>query len=289
MRGREFGDAIRALLRVANLTNRAAAELLGWQEAKLSDLVNGKGGTTEIELAQLLGLCRTPPTEFAHLMALYHETNEKDWLQHKPSNALWNQRTLGEQEKLADEVIYLSLNVIHGQLQIPEYIRHLVPASGTPADQTEAVIEHRKQRQEVLSWHPKLTFFMQEHALRLPVGGDEVMSRQLHHLLRLAVRPSITLRIIPTPIGCHPGITGDFSLLKFEKPVENIVFLESVGVKVILEDKATVGHYETIATSLERLALSAEASRELITDIIDETCLPLPSCAELSTDRRAVG
>lgn len=277
MRGREFGDAIRALLRAAGLTNRAAADLMGWQEAKLSDLVNGKGGTTEIELAQLLGLCRTPQPEFTHLLALYHETNEKDWLQPKPPNALWNQRTLGEQEKLADEVVYLSLNVIHGQLQVPEYIRYLVPASGIPADQAEAVVAHRMQRQEVLSWHPKLTFYMQEHALKLPVGDDDVMSRQLHHLLQLAVRTNITLRIIPTAIGCHPGITGDFSLLKFEKRVENIVFLESVGVKVILEDKATVGHYEKIAASLGRLALSEEASRELITTIINETCLPLPS------------
>ena len=289
MRGREFGDAIRALLRAAGLTNRDAAELLGWQEAKVSDVVNGKGGSSDVELAQLLGLCRTPQTEFAHLMALYRETREKDWLQRKPSNALWHQRTLSEQEKLADEVVYLSLNVIHGQLQIPEYIRHLVPASGVSADQTDAVVAHRMQRQEMLSWHPKVVFYMQEHALRLPVGDNDVMSRQLHHLLRLAVRPSITLRIIPTSIGCHPGITGDFSLLKFKKPVENIVFLESVGVKVILEDKATVGLYEKIAVSLDRQALSAEASRELITEIINETCLPLPSCIELSTDRRTVG
>jgi hypothetical protein len=166
--------------------------------------------------------------------------------------------------------------VIHGQLQIADYIRHLVPASGTPAEQAEAVVAHRTQRQDVLSWHPKLTFYMQEHALRLPVGDADVMSRQLHHLLRLSVRPTITVRIIPTAIGCHPGITGDFPLLKFEKPVENIVFLESVGVKVVLEDKATVGHYEKITASLERLALSEEASRELITSIINETCLPLP-------------
>jgi hypothetical protein len=75
VRGREFGDAIRALLR--------AADLMGWREAKVSELVNGKDGSSDLELAQLLGLCRTPPTEFTHLVALYHETSEKDWLQRK--------------------------------------------------------------------------------------------------------------------------------------------------------------------------------------------------------------
>jgi hypothetical protein len=158
----------------------------------------------------------------------------------------------------------------------------LCPASGTPADQAEALVAYRTQRQEVLSGRPEFTFYMQEQALRLPVGDEDVMSRQLHHLLRMSVRPNITLRLIPTTIGCHPGITGDFSLLQFEKTVGNIVFLESVGVKVILEDRFTVERYERIAASLARLALSEEASRELITTIIDETCLVL---AELSTDR----
>ena len=81
MRGREFGDAIRALLRAADLTNRAAAELLGWQEAKVSELVNGKEGVSDVDLAKLLGLLRTPPDEFDHLMALHRETNMRDWLQ----------------------------------------------------------------------------------------------------------------------------------------------------------------------------------------------------------------
>jgi hypothetical protein len=261
VRGREFGDAIRALLRAAGLTNRAAAELLGWQEAKISDLVKGKGGTSEVELAQLLGLLRTPASEFEHL---------KDWLQRKPPGKLWHQRTLTAQEKLADKVIYLSLNVVHGQLQVPEYIRCLIPASGTPADQVDDVLAHRMARQELISWHPDVTVYMQEHALRLPVGDQDVMSRQLHHLLRMSVRPNLTLRAIPTALGCHAGITGDFSLLKFEKPLEPIVFLESVGVKVILEDRATVAHYETIAEALSRVALSPDASRRLITDIINE-------------------
>lgn len=96
------------------------------------------------------------------------------------------------------------------------------------------------------------------------------MSRQLHHLLRMSVRPNITLRVIPTEVGCHAGITGDFSLLTFKKPLEPIVFLESVGVKVILEDRATVAHYEEIAKSLARVALSVDATRQLINDIIGE-------------------
>src|SRR5687768_11443029 len=42
-RGREFGSGLRAAIAGAGLSSRAAAELADWDEAKLSDLVNGKG------------------------------------------------------------------------------------------------------------------------------------------------------------------------------------------------------------------------------------------------------
>jgi plasmid maintenance system antidote protein VapI len=55
--GRAFGDAIRSVIQRTGMTQRHLAELLDWEEAKVSDLVKGKGGVTEVELAQLLGLC----------------------------------------------------------------------------------------------------------------------------------------------------------------------------------------------------------------------------------------
>ena len=79
--GREFGNGVRAAIERTGLTQRRLAELLGWQEAKISDLVNGKGGATELELALLLGVCRTPPEERDHLLSLFNETNLKGWWQ----------------------------------------------------------------------------------------------------------------------------------------------------------------------------------------------------------------
>ena len=45
--GREFGNGVRAVIARTGLTRRRLAELLGWQEAKISDLTLGKGGVTE--------------------------------------------------------------------------------------------------------------------------------------------------------------------------------------------------------------------------------------------------
>lgn len=61
-RGREFGDALRKAIASAGFTSRALAEILGWDEAKLSDLINGKGGTSVVELGvwPLTPNCATP-------------------------------------------------------------------------------------------------------------------------------------------------------------------------------------------------------------------------------------
>lgn len=59
------------------MPQRRIAELLDFEQAKVSDLVNGKGGVTEVELAMLLGLCQAEPDEARRLLALYGETCEK--------------------------------------------------------------------------------------------------------------------------------------------------------------------------------------------------------------------
>lgn len=266
MRGREFGDAIRALLRAADLTNRAAAELLGWQEAKVSELVNGKEGVNDVDLAKLLGLLRTPPEECDHLMALHHDAHIRDWLQTTGSGT----RTLREHERVASEIGGWSMNVVHGLLQVPDYTWHLGLAK--PLDELDArvLVENRVVRQTaVLDGGRAVTIYMHEQALRLPVGDAGVMAEQLHHLLRLSVRPYLTIRLVPTAFRPHAGLAGDFDRLKFKK-IPEIVYVESEGANVFLEDQVSVDRYETVLKSLDRTALDEVETRKLITRIIGE-------------------
>lgn len=81
VRGREFGAGIRAALSKAGLTGRGAAELAGWDPAKLSDLLNGKGGVNEHDIVRLLGVCRTPIEEAEHLLEVFREADRSGWLQ----------------------------------------------------------------------------------------------------------------------------------------------------------------------------------------------------------------
>lgn len=112
VRGREFGAGLREAIRKAGLSGRAAAELAGWDHAKLSDLLNGKGGATEIELARLLGVCRTPAKEHDHLLALFTEATKSGWLQLHGDKPPVQLRTLIEHETAAIEIISWSMNLV---------------------------------------------------------------------------------------------------------------------------------------------------------------------------------
>ncbi|MDX8048259.1 helix-turn-helix transcriptional regulator [Lentzea sp. BCCO 10_0798] len=80
-RGREFGAGLREALASAGLTSREAAEILDWDEAKISNLMNGRGGADQREVALLLGVCRAKPDEVTHLLSLYPEKDVRGWWQ----------------------------------------------------------------------------------------------------------------------------------------------------------------------------------------------------------------
>ncbi|GAB2829336.1 hypothetical protein GCM10027200_31100 [Lentzea nigeriaca] len=99
MVGRSFGDGVRDAIPRAGLTQRRLAELLGWEKAKVSDLVKGKGGVTEVELAMLLGLRGVGPDEARRLLALYRETLRKGYLELDADGVPNQLRTLIERER----------------------------------------------------------------------------------------------------------------------------------------------------------------------------------------------
>jgi len=263
-RGREFGDGLRAAIANTGMTARAIAELVGWQEAKLSDLVNGKGGATELELAMLLGVCRTPPQERDHLMALFNEANLKGWWQDHGACTPIRPRTLIEHERVAKKLISWQVSLVHGLIQLPRYAQAVIEAgANVPDDEVEERVQARAERQTVLGKGLKCVFYLHESVLLSPVGGSAVMEAQLRHLLKMAERSYIEIRIVPLSAGAHAGLAGSFDLLTFEK-YEPVVFLESENSSLIIEAPYAVKSYERVVEALDEIAWDAEQSKELI-------------------------
>ncbi|SES04034.1 Helix-turn-helix domain-containing protein [Lentzea xinjiangensis] len=268
MVGREFGNGVRKVVERTGLTQRRLAELLGWQEAKVCDMLAGKGGVDEAEVRELLAYCRTPLKEREELLALYRESGNV-YLR-VPDDGVPDQvRTLINQEKDADEITCWSMVLVPGLLQIPEYVNEVTKAAPIDADDMPAVVAARVARANILEHSRTFTFYVHEQALRLPVGGEEVWREQLAHLLRMSVRKYISVRIIPTAIGMHAGTSGDFRLMKFPK-YPPVVYIESLKCCLFFDDEETVDTYEAILKDLAAVALDEEQSRAVINSILED-------------------
>jgi predicted XRE-type DNA-binding protein len=266
--GREFGIGIRRAIEQTQMTHRKIAEMLDWDESKLSDLVRGKGGVSEAEVLQLLAFCRVPPAEVRHLLALYRETRETGYLKIPEDGVPDLVRSLVEQERLANVITVWSMNLIPGRLQTADYMQAVVDGSvrSKSVDYGE-VIAAKIKRRELFHWSREFTFYIHEQALLLPVGSTDVMKDQLLHLLAMAQRSYITLRIVPVAMGAHAGLGGSFMHLSYEK-FEPVVYLEGENSSLFLEDKASLATYAEVLKLLDRQALGAEESKELINSIL---------------------
>ncbi|SDM53778.1 Helix-turn-helix domain-containing protein [Lentzea albidocapillata subsp. violacea] len=266
--GREFGNGVRAAIESTGLTQRQLAEALGWQEAKLSDMLAGKGGVSESEVRELLAYCRTPLEERERLIELFREQGNV-FLQVPDEGVPDQVRTLINQEKEAIEIIDWSMILVPGLLQIYEYIEAVTAKAQTVSEENiPRTVAARAARAEILEYTRTFTFFVHEQALWLQVGGEEVWREQLAHLLRLSVRKYISIRIVPRSVGMHAGTCGDFRLMKFPK-YPPVVYIESVRCCLFFDDKETVDTYENILTDLAAVALDQEQSREVINSILE--------------------
>ncbi len=129
----------------------------------------------------------------------------------------------------------------------------------------------RLARQRVLSVErPALfTFYLHEFALRIPVGGSDVMSEQLHHLLRLSVRPHIEIRVVPARVGAHPAMSGDFIIMEFAQ-ISPVVYLEHDTSSLFLESRKQTRSYQQVLSGLAAVALDEAGSRRMISEIATE-------------------
>ncbi|SMD09323.1 helix-turn-helix domain-containing protein [Lentzea albidocapillata] len=265
--GREFGNAVRNAIEQTGLTHRKLAEELGWDEAKLSDLVRGKGGVTEADLMQLLGYCRVKPLEAQYLLALFRETRESGYLK-IPDGPPDQVPLLLNQERLANEITVWSANLIPGHLQTADYMRAVIDgAARDKSTDYEKVIAAKLERRNLFHWSRTFEFYVHEHALRLEGGGPDVMKDQYVHLLMMAQRSYITLRVVPNSVGVHAGSSGSFLRLSYEK-FEPVIFLEGETSGLFLEDTKSLARYSSVLKRLDAQAMDPEQSKELITSIL---------------------
>ncbi|WP_346129102.1 helix-turn-helix transcriptional regulator [Lentzea roselyniae] len=270
-RGREFGAGLRAAIEGSGLTSRALADIVDWDESKLSNVVNGKGGATQIEVAALLGACRIKSAEATHLLALYPETHIIGWWQQHGMYAPVQVRTVVEHLKAAKTLTSWHTHVVPLFLQTADYMCEVLRASSTtPASDLQDRVKAQLAMQASVRRGVRCIYFIHELALYLPVGGAEVHAGQLLHLLHMANRPNVTIRIVPTSHGAHAGLAGPFTYLTFPK-YEPLVWTATENSSLFAEATDAIKGYEKVIRALDTCSLEEVASKELIVRLFDRS------------------
>jgi len=272
MRSRELGEALRRALREVGLNGSQAADQLGWTPGWVSRLLSGKRSATELHVAAFLALCRVTGAERDRLLALAREQHVPGWWQQYGSRLPQQVVTLVDHEDKAVTISAFQSTLVPGLLQTGDYTRALLTEAGrVPVSEIDDRVAARLARQSLFSRErpARFTFFIHEFALRLPIGGPAVMFDQLQHLLRMAGRPYLTLRVVPAALGGHAGTGGSFELMEFAE-FRPVTYLDSETSCLFLERPEETAAYQSILGALAGTALEVGESNEFIATLAQE-------------------
>lgn len=265
VRRRRLAAALRRLRDQSGLTADEAARRVGISKSALSRVENALVSVMPPVARALLELYGVSPTEIEPLLQIAREARKRGWWQ-RYGDVLpdWFETYVGLEAEAAEIRTY-EPQLVPGLLQTEEYARAVIRAEHPDAPQGEVDrrVELRIRRQNVDS-PPRLWMVLDEAVLRRPVGGPEVMSRQLDKIRDIGSRPGVTIQVLPFMAGEHGSMGSAFSILTFQEPTDpGVVYIETRAGSLYLEDQEE-REYTALFNHLVAQALSHRDSATML-------------------------
>lgn len=213
-----LGIRLRDIRRDAGLTSTALAERAGWLPSKVSKIEHGKQTASEDDLRTWCEHCHALdqlPDLIAAVRSI--ETQFAEWRRIMRSGTRHRQQASAAVYERARLFRIYEPAVVPGLLQTREYavavLSSFIDFVRVP-DDAEVGAVARLERQRVLT-HGDRRFHMVlgEQALHTNVGGTEVMTGQLEHLLTALRLPRLRLGIIPFDAPYRVPLNNGFWIL----------------------------------------------------------------------------
>ena len=210
--------------------------------AKFSRIENVTSPPTKGDVLALLRHYRVGDPRIDELTQLARDARSHGWWQRYDFGADRGFEAYVGYEDGASTIRMSQPLVVPGLLQTQDYTRQVMKAWALPDEAIERAIVIREERKDrVAARAPEQVYILDEEILRRPVG--DAMAGQVSHLLTVAQKPAVTIRVIPLARGPHFGLRGPFVLLGFTGELEDVLYLESAkrGDLFIAEDKEQLG------------------------------------------------
>ncbi|WP_409472366.1 helix-turn-helix domain-containing protein [Streptomyces sp. HC307] len=174
-----------------------------------------------------------------------------------------------DMEAKATYVSTYQAQLVYGLLQTEEYARAVL-ATGMPGD-LDGLVAARMERQRILEREqPPLAWAVLDEAVLLrPIGGREVMRRQLARLLEFTDHRWMHIQVLPNSAGEHASLDGSFNLLRFDDDPD-IIYTEDLISGHMTANPETVREAALRYARLQAAALSVEDSAALIARVMEE-------------------
>ncbi|WP_447006526.1 helix-turn-helix domain-containing protein [Saccharothrix isguenensis] len=268
---RGIGFELERLRRTAKLNLDQVSKGIGVSAATLSRLENGKRQPKVEEVASILTVVGVTGAERDRLLDQARGGSGLGLVE--GSSPTVQSRTYLNFETRAVNITSFQLMLVPGLAQTAEYAYAAISALMLDQEEPniEARVARRMARQAILGRPkaPQLNLIIAEYALRLSLGGPQIMARQVRHLVELSQRPNVATRIVPNSVVGHPGLAGQFVLLEFAKD-SDIVFVEDRATGLFLDDPIRVANYRLAVEKLRDVALDEQESLRLMASIAED-------------------
>ena len=266
----ELAGRLRDIRLDAELTGRALSAGAGWHDAKTSRIESARQAPSDSDIRIWCQVCQVPD-QAVDLIAASRAADSmyQEWRRLNRTGLRRLQETRGRlYERTGQFKVYMS-TVVPGFLQTPGYANALMSAitefQGTPDDVEEAVRARMARNRILTSASHHFTMLIEESVLRYRLGGADVMTAQLGHLLSVTALPTVKLGVIPFTVDARPMWT----LETFTVFDDARVHIELLAAQVTVTVPGEVIVYLRAFDQLARLAVYGSGARRLITDAIN--------------------
>ncbi|OXY95820.1 transcriptional regulator [Streptomyces diastatochromogenes] len=158
-------------------------------------------------------------------------------------------------------------HVVPGMLQSAAYARAIFVAQRPPLadEEIESRLAARLDRQRVLERTPSplVSFVLEEHTLKRPLGGRWALRDQLEHILDIGKQRNVEIQVMPTSRQDHASLNGPMILLETDEH-KQLAYVEGPGGGYFVSEQPQLGELFAQYGILRAQALNPEESADLI-------------------------
>lgn len=278
---RSLGIGLRAAREKAGVKVKEAAELLGVSEQTVWRI---EQGTTSTKPPYVLALCDAYGVVDGMrevFVGLARETRARGWW-HAYGDVLptWFEAYFGL-EQAANRIRIFDPAMIPGLLQCREYSGAFIKVErpDLSSDEIEKLIHLKQSRQELLTRAfpapPMVDAIISEAVFMAEPEPEEVMRRQVWHLLKATELPNVSIRILDRRVGPHrASVAGAFTILDFPEQNGNTapptVYSENLTGALYLDKAAEIEAYSGAWATILDAALDENDTIELLKSRLKE-------------------